>query len=78
MPIYTCTVKFDNETLEFIQLPWTFNLEEVVFRLPDKLNDNDNNPTVIYQLSKTIRNKTTKKLSISFMVMRCIVLSQYW
>ena len=35
-----------------------FNLPKAVFQLPDKLKNNDNNPTVTYQLGKTIRNKT--------------------
>ena len=29
---------------------------EYVFQLPDKLENNDNNPTVTYQLVKTIRS----------------------
>ena len=57
IPKYTCTVKFDSKALELIRLPRILNLLEVVFQLPDKLKNNDNNPTVTYQLSKTIRNK---------------------
>ena len=57
MPKYTCTVKFYNKTLELIQSPRIFNLPEVVFELPDELKNNDNNPTVTYQLRKTIKNK---------------------
>ena len=34
-----------------------FNLREVVFLLPDKLENNDNNPTVTYQPGKTVRNE---------------------
>ena len=29
----------------------------MVFQLPDKLKNNDNNPTVTYELGETIRNK---------------------
>ena len=54
---YTITVKFGNKAVELIRLPQIFNLSEVVFQLLDKLKSNDNNPTVTYQLGKTIRNK---------------------
>ena len=37
LPKYTCTVKFDNEVLELMQLPRFFNIPEVVFQLSDKL-----------------------------------------
>ena len=57
IPKDTCTVKFDNKALELIHLPQIFNLPKVVFKLPDKLRNNDNNSNVTYQLSKAIRNK---------------------
>ena len=47
----------DNKELELIPLSHNFNLPEVVFRLPNKLKNNDNNLTITYQLGKTIRNK---------------------
>ena len=40
-----------------MRLPRIFNLLQIVFPLPDKLKNNDNNPNVTYRLSKTIRNK---------------------
>ena len=49
-PKYTCLVKFDNTALELIWFPQILNLLEVVFELTDKLQNNDNNPTVKYQL----------------------------
>ena len=57
---YTCTVKFDNKALELIQIPQIFYLPEVVFQLPDKLKNNNNNPPVAYQLGKIIRKKNYK------------------
>ena len=35
-----------------------FILLEAVFQLPDKFKNNEINPTVTYQIGKTVRNKT--------------------
>ena len=57
IPKCTCTVRFANKALQVIRLPWIFNLRQVVSQPLDKIKNNDNNPTVTYQLSKTIRNE---------------------
>ena len=57
IPKQTCTVKFGNKAIELMRLPQIFNLPEVVFRLADKLKNNDNNLTVTYQLGRTITMK---------------------
>ena len=51
------TVKLGYEALELIELPQIFNLVEISFQPPDKVKNNDNNPTVTYQLGKTIKNE---------------------
>ena len=50
-------MKFGYEALELIELPQIFNLVEISFQPPDKAKNNDNNPTVTYQLGKTIKNE---------------------
>ena len=49
--------KFDNKALELIILTEIFNLLENALQPPDKLKNNDINPTVTYQLGKMIRKK---------------------
>ena len=57
MSKYTYTAKFGYEALELIELPQIFNLVEISFKPPDKVKNNDSNPTVTYQLGKTIKNE---------------------
>ena len=54
-------MKFDNKALQLIRLPQILNLPEVAFQLPDKFKNNVKNPTVKYQLGKTIRNEILNK-----------------
>ena len=62
---HTCTIKFENKTLELNRLPRIFSLPEVVFQPPDKLKKNNNNRSGTYELGKRSRNKISNYNSIN-------------